>query len=234
MGLSDADQGRNIKWVSQWVAALCPQESPSVLHRPHSVHNSSSSTSDMRTPEPEPGSLSTCGWTCQLIQESYSDLSERVILSGAEWITVVGIIHFSQTFYFKLTVGRVLLNIQDIIYQYNLWECSLPFNCKERPYISWLTIQSLNCLSINHNHRWSNQIDAFYHFLSANTISQSLLLFYIFLIFFSKIQNVSDANMRRNVSTQYHLCCLFQIQKNGNEKFVFVFVVHSHMPGAGR
>ena len=213
---------------------LPPGESQRVTPAPFSPQQFQLNLRHENTGAGAAGSLGSCGRPCQLIQESHSDLSERVILSGAEWITVVGIIHFSQTFYFKLTVGRVLLNIQDVIYQYNLWECSLPFNCKERPYISWLTIQSLNCLSINHNHRWSNQIDAFYHFLSANTISQSLLLFYIFFILFSKIRNVSDANMRRNVSTQYHLCCLFQIQKNGNEKFVFVFVVHSHMPGAGR
>ena len=59
----DQAQERDIKWVSQSVVSglPCPLRDWE-CYRPHSVHNSSRSTSDMRTPEPEPEP----GWTSQL------------------------------------------------------------------------------------------------------------------------------------------------------------------------
>ena len=71
-------------------------------YRPHSVHNSSRSTSDMRTPEPGPTSQ-LCHFVKCVSGESHRDLIEWY---RGEWITE----YFTseKVFYFNLTAFRYL------------------------------------------------------------------------------------------------------------------------------
>lgn len=91
-------------WHQMSVTVTGLSSGPRECYRPHSVHNSSRSTSDMRTPEPEPGPTSQlCHFVKCVSGESHRDLIEWY---RGEWITE----YFTseKVSYFNLTAFKYL------------------------------------------------------------------------------------------------------------------------------